>query len=370
MRKPVFRFGEAGEGLIAAVSGSRLSGALLQLSKRGTIQAPNGQEERETMRNVLALISLSLLWATGAWAQDIRNYPDRPVRIIVCVPAGGGVDTVTRIVANGLQQRIGQPVVVENRAGAGGNIGAEAVFTAEPDGYTLLAAQPSPLTVNPLLYKNLSFDPTQFEPVTIMTTVANVLLVRPDFPAKTAQEFVAYAKANPGKVNYASQGIGTTSHLTAALFEEVTGTKLVHVPYKGTAPALNDLIASHVDMIFMELASALKLHQGRKARILAVATAERIPNLPDIPTLDEAGVKDFVSGTWNAIVAPPKTPPAIVVKLSKEIGEVLKSPDVQGKLEKLTLRVVGGTPADAKAFISKETEIWGKVIKEAHVPAQ
>jgi tripartite-type tricarboxylate transporter receptor subunit TctC len=370
MRKPVFRFGEAGEGLIAAVSGSRLSGALLQLSKRGTIQAPNGQEERETMRNVLALISLSLLWAAGAWAQDIRNYPDRPVRIIVCVPAGGGVDTVTRIVANGLQQRIGQPVVVENRAGAGGNIGAEAVFTAEPDGYTLLAAQPSPLTVNPLLYKNLSFDPTQFEPVTIMTTVANVLLVRPDFPAKTAQEFVAYAKANPGKVNYASQGIGTTSHLTAALFEEVTGTKLVHVPYKGTAPALNDLIASHVDMIFMELASALKLHQGRKARILAVATAERIPNLPDIPTLDEAGVKDFVSGTWNAIVAPPKTPPAIVVKLSKEIGEVLKSPDVQGKLDKLTLRVAGGTPADAKAFISKETEIWGKVIKEAHVPAQ
>jgi tripartite-type tricarboxylate transporter receptor subunit TctC len=303
------------------------------------------------MRNVLALISLSLLWAAGAWAQDIRNYPDRPVRIIVCVPAGGGVDTVTRIVANGLQQRIGQPVVVENRAGAGGNIGAEAVFTAEPDGYTLLAAQPSPLTVNPLLYKNLSFDPTQFEPVTIMTTVANVLL------------------ANPGKVNYASQGIGTTSHLTAALFEEVTGTKLVHVPYKGTAPALNDLIASHVDMIFMELASALKLHQGRKARILAVATAERIPNLPDIPTLDEAGVKDFVSGTWNAIVAPPKTPPAIVVKLSKEIGEVLKSPDVRGKLNKLTLRVVGGTPADAKAFISKETEIWGKVIKEAHVPA-
>jgi tripartite-type tricarboxylate transporter receptor subunit TctC len=224
------------------------------------------------VRTVLALISAGLLYVSAASAQDdAANYPNRPIRIIVCVPAGGGVDTVTRIVANGLQQRLGQPVVVENRAGAAGNIGAEAVFTSDPDGYTLLAAQPSPLTVNPLLYKTIAFDPTQFEPVAIMTTVANVLLVRPDFPAKTAQEFIVYAKANPGKINYASQGIGTTSHLTAALFEKVTGTKLVHVPYKGTAPALNDIIASHVDFIFMELASAIKLHQGGKARILAVA---------------------------------------------------------------------------------------------------
>ncbi len=247
------------------------------------------------MRIVLALIS-ALLFASGAaaqaWAQDAAaNYPNRPIRIIVCVPAGGGVDTVTRIVANGLQKQLGQPVVVENRGGAGGNIGAEAVFTAEPDGYTLLAAQPSPLTVNPLLYKHMAFDPAKFEPVTIMTSIANVLLVRPDFPAKTAQEFIAYAKANPGKINYASQGIGTTSHLSAALFEKMTGTKLVHVPYKGTAPALNDLIASHVDMIFMELASAIKLHEAGKAHILAVATTARIPSLPNIPTLDEAGVQ-------------------------------------------------------------------------------
>ena len=226
------------------------------------------------------------------------------------MPAGGGVDTVTRIVAEGLHQKLGQPVVVENRAGAAGNIGAEYVFTSDPDGYTLLAAQPAPLTVNPLLYKKLNFDPTQFEPVAIMTSIANVLLVRPDFPAKTAKEFVDYLKANPGKVNYASQGIGTTSHLTAALFERVTGTKLVHVPYKGTAPALNDIIASHVDFIFMELASAIKLHEAGKARILAVATDKRISNLPDIPTLDEAGVKGFESGTWNALAAPPKTPAA------------------------------------------------------------
>ena len=178
------------------------------------------------------------------------------------MPAGGGVDRVTRIVAEGLQKKLGQPVVVENSAGAGGNIGAEAVFNADPDGYTLLASQPSPITVNPLLYKKMNFDPTKFEPVAIMTEIANVLLVRPDFPAKTAKEFIDYVKANPGKVNYASQGIGTTSHLTAALFEKVTGTKMVHVPFKGTAPALNALIGSQVDVIFMELASAIKLHEA------------------------------------------------------------------------------------------------------------
>src|SRR5476649_1414382 len=243
------------------------------------------------MRTLLALVSAALLFAPSALAQDAAaNYPNRPIRIIVCVPAGGGVDTVTRIVANGLQSRLRQPVIVENRAGAAGNIGAEAVFTAAPDGYTLLGSQPAALTVNPLLYKDMNFDPAKFEAVTIMTSIANVLLVRPDFPAATPQEFIAYAKANPGKVNYASQGIGTTSHLTAALFETVTGTKLVHVPYKGTAPALNDLIASHVDTIFMELASAIKLHEAGRARILAIATAKRIANLPDVPTLDRKSV--------------------------------------------------------------------------------
>jgi tripartite-type tricarboxylate transporter receptor subunit TctC len=322
------------------------------------------------VRTFLATLCAAAISMSAASAQDgAASYPNRPIKIIVCVPAGGGVDTVTRIVANGLQEKLGQPVVVENRAGAAGNIGAEAVFTSDPDGYTLLAAQPSPLTVNPLLYKNMAFDPARFEPVAIMTTVANVLLVRPDFPAKTAQEFIAYAKANPGKINYASQGIGTTSHLTAALFEKVTGTKLVHVPYKGTAPALTDLIAGHVDMIFMELASAIKLHQGGKARILAVATAKRIANLPDIPTLDEAGLKDFESGTWNAIAAPPKTPAAIVAKLNAAIDAVLKSPDVQAKFAKINLHAAGGTPAEAKAFIAKETRVWGEVIKEAHVPA-
>jgi tripartite-type tricarboxylate transporter receptor subunit TctC len=322
------------------------------------------------MRTLLILISSALLLASGALAQDeAAAFPNRPIRIVVCVPAGGGVDTVTRIVAEGLHQKLGQPVIVENRAGAAGNIGAEFVFTSEPDGYTLLAAQPAPLTINPLLYKKMNFDPTEFEPVAIMTSIANVLLVRPDFPAKTAKEFLAYVKANPGKVNYASQGIGTTSHLSAALFERMTGTKLVHVPYKGTAPALNDIIASHVDFIFMELASAIKLHQAGKAHILAVATGKRIANLPDIPTLDEAGVKGFESGTWNALAAPPKTPAAIVAKLNKAVNEVLKSAQVQDHFAKINLHAASGSPAEAASFIKKETEVWGGVIKEANVEA-
>ena len=320
------------------------------------------------MRIILALLSSLTLLASDAFAQDsAANYPNKPIKIIVCVPAGGGVDTVTRIVAEGLHKKFGQPVVVENRGGASGNIGAEAVFNAEPDGYTLLAAQPAPLTVNPLLYQKLSFDPTKFEPLAIMTTIANVLLVRPDFPAKTAQEFIAYAKANPGKINYASQGIGTTSHLTAALFERVAGVKLVHVPYKGTSPALNDLVASHVDMIFMELASAIKLHEGGRARILAVATKQRIANLPDIPTLDETGVKGFESGTWNALAAPPKTPPAIIAKLNKAVNEVLRGPKVQALFARLTLHAAARTPAEAASFIRRETQVWGDVIKQAGI---
>lgn len=321
------------------------------------------------MRIFLTLVS-ALLFASGAFAQDpAADFPNKPIRIVVCVPAGGGVDTVTRIIAEGLQKRLGQSVVIENKAGAAGNIGAEAVFTSEPDGYTLLAAQPAPLTVNPMLYKKMAFDPTQFAPVAIMTSIANVLLVRPDFPSKTAKDFIAYVKANPGKVNYASQGIGTTSHLTAALFEKVVGTKLVHVPYKGTAPALNDLVASHVDMIFMELAAAIKLHQAGRAHILAVATNKRIANLPDIPTLIESGLPGFESGTWNAIAAPPKTPPAIVAKLNKAINEVLNSPEAQAHFGKINLQAAGGSPADAAAFIKKETQVWGGVIREAGVAA-
>jgi tripartite-type tricarboxylate transporter receptor subunit TctC len=322
------------------------------------------------MRGIAGFMAWALCLVSGAWAQDAAaDYPNRPIKIIVCVPAGGGVDVVTRIVADSLQRKFGRPVVVENRGGAAGNIGAEAVFNAAPDGYTLLAAQPAPLTINPVLYKKLNYDPTKFAPLAIMTTVPNVLMVRPDFPAKTPQEFIAYAKANPGKVNYASQGIGTTSHLTAALLGSTAGVKLEHVPYKGTGPALNDLIASHVDMIFMEVASAIKLHRAGNARILAVAADKRIATLPDVPTLDEVGVKGFASASWNALAAPPNTPQAIVAKLNTAINEALRSPEAQAHFAALDLRAVGGTPDDAAAFIRGETKVWDDVIKQAGIEA-
>jgi tripartite-type tricarboxylate transporter receptor subunit TctC len=314
----------------------------------------------------MAVLASVAMLATQASAQD-ANYPNRPVHIIVCVPAGGGVDTVTRYIAEGMEKRLGQPVVVENRAGAGGNIGAEVVFKSDPDGYTLLASQPAPITVNPLLYKHIAFDPTKFEPVAIMTIIPNVLLVREDFPAKTAQEFMAYAKANPGKINYASQGIGTTSHLTAALLERLAGIQLQHVPYKGTAPALTDLISGHVDMMFSELASAKKFSDAGRARILAVATKERLPQLPNVPTFEEIGVKGFESITWNAISAPPKTPRAIVAKLNEAIEDVLASPEAKAHFAKINAQPASGSPAQATAFIEKETSTWGGVIKQAGI---
>lgn len=317
-----------------------------------------------------ATLVAGLLAAAPAFGQDdAAGYPDRPIKVIVCVPAGGGVDTVTRIVADKLRERLGQPVVIENRTGMSGSIGAEAAAGAEPDGYTLLASQPAPLTVNVLLYKKLNYDPAALVPVAVMTTIPNTLTVRPDFPAKTIKEFIAYARAHPNTLNYASQGNGTTSHLTAELFDSKTGIRMQHVPYRGTTPAINDLIASHVDLMFAELASAIHLHEAGKARILAVATKERLPVLPDIPTLNEAGVPDLVSDTWNAISAPPKTPPAIVAKLNAAIVDVLKMPDVQDRLRKLNTTPEAMTPAEAAAFIKADMARWSDVIKAANITA-
>jgi tripartite-type tricarboxylate transporter receptor subunit TctC len=321
------------------------------------------------MLKYLAPAVAALLMTASAFGQrdPAADYPNRPVKIVVSVPAGGGVDTVTRIFAAKLQQRLGQPFVIENRGGSGGNIGAEAVYVAEPDGYTLLASQPSPITSNVALYKKLNFDPAALEPVAVMSKFPNVLLVRPSFPAKTVQEFIAYVKANPGKVNFASQGVGTTSHLTAELFGTLSGTKLVHVPYRGTGPALNDLIAGHVDLIFMELSSAYKLHEAGKARILAMATDRRLDLIPDMPTLVEAGVPGFVSDTWNAISAPPRTPPAIIDKLNRAINEIMAEPETKARFRELHLTAVGGSPQDMAKLKREETARWSKVIRDAGI---
>ena len=319
-------------------------------------------------RSLILVAAIGVLVLPAAAQTDVAaNYPSRTVRIVVTVPAGGGVDSVTRIFADKLQRRLGQPFVVENQGGAGGNVAASTVFAAAPDGYTLMSSQPAPLTTNIALYKKLSFDPAAFEPVVIMSRFPNVLLVRKDFPAKTAAEFIAYAKANPGKLNYASQGIGTTSHLTTELFMSLTGTKMVHVPYKGTAPALNDLLAGNVDLIFMELSSAMRLHQGGNAHILAVATERRLASLPDVPTMIEAGVPGFVSDTWNALSAPPRTPAPIVNKLNGAVNDIIAAPETQKQFEELSLLPAGGSPSDMGKFVKAETARWTEVIRRAGI---
>src|SRR5215213_7239155 len=322
------------------------------------------------MPKFLFLIATAALIATTpANAQpSAADYPNKPVRVIVTVPAGGGVDTVTRIVTEKMRTKLGQPFVIENKGGAGGNIAAESVFQAEPDGYTLMTSQPAPLTTNVVLYKKLNFDPTAFEPVGIMSSAPNVLLVRNDFPAKTLAEFMTYVKANPGKLNYASQGPGTTSHLTAELFNRLAGTNLVHVPYKGTGPALIDIASGHVDLIFMQLEAAIKLHEGGKARILAITTEKRIASLPDIPTMGEAGLKDFISDTWNALSAPPKTPKPIIAKLNAAINDVFKMPEVHEQYRKQLLQLGGGTPQDLAKIMKEDTARWSEVIKQAKIP--
>jgi len=304
---------------------------------------------------------------TAAWAQSAANYPDRPIRVIVSVPAGGGVDTVTRLVAAKMQAILGQPMVVENKAGVGGSVAAEYVFAAPPDGYTLLASQPAPITTNPLLYKSLSYDPAQLTPVAIMSHVPNVVLVRKDFPAKTVTDLIAYAKANPGTINYASQGVGTTSHTTAELFQKITHTKLVHVPYKGTAPAVNDLLAGNVDLMFNELASSIELHKSGRARILAVTVKKRVAAIPEIPTLEEAGVLGCESDTWHALTAPPKTPDEVAAELNAAANKAMQDPDLLARFGALSISPGGGTPAEMSAFVKAETRRWSEVIRDAGI---
>jgi tripartite-type tricarboxylate transporter receptor subunit TctC len=300
------------------------------------------------------------------------DYPNRTVRIVVPFPAGGTADILPRIIAQKLRERWNQPVVVENKSGAGGNIGAASVATAAPDGYTLLASPPGPLAINESLYKPeaLGFRPSDLEPVTMLGTVPNVLDVRPDFPATNAKELIEYAKANPGKVSFASQGNGSTSHLTGILFQKLTNVQMVHIPYRGTAPALQDIMGSNVDLFFDNLGSSLALHRGEKLRILATGGKQRNPVLPDIPTLQEAGVAAFESATWFAIVAPPQTPSSIIQYLNQQITEVLLLPEVREQFAKIAVEPAGGSVAETTKFLADERNKWRGVIKSANVTVE
>jgi len=321
-------------------------------------------------RAIVLFFGITPLIAAAASTASAADFPDHPIRVIVSVPAGGGVDTVTRIVTDKMRPTLGQPLVVENKPGVSGSLAAETVFKAEPDGYTLLASQPAPITTNAFLYKSLNYDPAQLVGVAIMSHVPNVVLVRKDFPANTVQELIDYAKANPGKINYASQGIGTTSHVTAELFQSITHTQLTHVPYKGTAPAVNDLLAGNVDLMFNELATSLELHKAGRARILAVTVKDRVPSLPDITTLDEVGVHGCISDTWHALTAPPKIPAEIVTKLNAAANAAMRDPGLLERFNALSIGPGGGTPAEARAFVKEETTRWGDVIRKAGVQAE
>jgi tripartite-type tricarboxylate transporter receptor subunit TctC len=316
---------------------------------------------------LLFLCAALLLQATPISAQE---WPARTVRIIVPFPPGGSADLLPRIVGEKLSQQWGQPVVIENRAGAGGNIGAAAVFQAEPDGYTLLSAPPPPLVINRLIYPKLAYDSTQFVPMTVIAAIPNVLLVHPRLSANSVNELIAYVKQNPAKLNYASQGSGTTSHLTAELFKSMAGgLQITHVPYKGTAPALADLLAGQVEIMFDNLGVSLPHVKSGKLKALAVASSKRYRAIPDVPAVAET-LPGFEAVAWFGIVGPPKTPSAIAEKVAAGVAEALRNADVQRRLNELSADPLGISPAETASFMKLETERWNGVVRAAGVKVE
>ncbi len=314
----------------------------------------------------MAVLAFALAVAAAPTARA-QDYPTRTVKIVVPFPPGGTADIMPRIIADWLSRKWGQPIVIENRAGAGGNIGAEVVAKSDADGYTLLATPPGPLVINQYLYPHLEFDPAQFVPIAVMGRVPNALVVNPDkIAANTVKDFIAYAKANDGKVTDATQGNGTTSHLTAELFQMMAHVKLQIVPYRGSGPAMNDLVAGSVDCAFDNIGAPMQLVKAGKLKLIAVASPQRVPSLPDVPTIAET-LPGFVAVTWFALVAPPQTPPAIIDKINAGVNEALHDADVQKRFADLSAAAAGGTPQATAAYFHDETERWKTVITSAHV---
>jgi tripartite-type tricarboxylate transporter receptor subunit TctC len=317
--------------------------------------------------NVLVQTAIAFgILSCVATSVDAQNYPARPVKIIVPFPAGGTADVMPRIFSEWLARKWGHPVVIENRTGAGGNIGAEAVAKSEPDGYTLLAAPPPPLVINQNLYPKLGYDPTEFSPIVIMGRVPNALVINPKVPANSVAELIAEAKTNPGKLTSATQGNGTTSHLTSEMFQMMAAVKFQHVPYRGSAPALTDLAAGSVDLMFDNLGVSLPLVKGAQLKLLAVASPQRLAFLPDVPTIAET-LTGFESAAWFAIVAPPRAPQDIVEKINSDVNEALREADIRDRLAQLSAEPIGGTVAATAAYMRAETDRWRNVIKAANV---
>jgi tripartite-type tricarboxylate transporter receptor subunit TctC len=321
------------------------------------------------MKAFLCAAALALAAAGASHAQS--DYPSRPLRQIVPFPPGGGVDIVTRIVAAKWGELLGQPIAVENRAGAGGNLGADIAAKAAPDGYTLLTCSVASHGVSPAIFAKLPYDAIKdFAPISLIGTTPNVLVVNPSVPVTTVKEFIDYVKASPGKYNYASPGVGTSPQMTMELFKLTTGIEVVHVPYKGGAPALQDVIAGHVTGMFGNLPEQLGAIKGGKTRALAVSTLKRTPLLPDVPTVAESGFPGFEVTVWYGACIQSAVPAPIVTKLNETLVRTLNMPEVKNRLAESTIEASPTTPEEFAAFIRAEIDKWAKVVAEARIAKQ
>ena len=299
--------------------------------------------------------------AAGAWAAD---YPVRPVTLVVAFTPGGASDVLARVLARAMERTLGQPLVIENRPGAGGNVAGETVAHAVPDGYTLLVGKNAILATNGALYSKVGFDPeADFAPIGLIGSQANILVVNPSLPVHSLAELIALARANPGKLNFASSGHGLAAHLAGELFKAATAVDLVHVPYKGAAPALQDVIAGHVQMMFATASSVMSHIREGSVRPLAVTTLRRSAVAPDLPTLDELGLKGFDATTWHGLVAPARTPPEVIELLHRALAAALVDAAVAKSLRDLGVDIMGGTPDQFRAYLRSEIPKWSAIVK-------
>ena len=323
------------------------------------------------MRRIQTFVGAAFLAMALGSTGLAQEFPAKPVHVVVPFLPGGSVDAMARILSAKLGDYWAKPVVVENKPGAGGNLGSASVAAAEPDGHTLLFAPLGPLSYNGVLYPNLPFDPlTAFAHVSLIGRSANFLIVGKDSPFKTVADLVAAAKLAPGKLNFGSQGNGTTPHLAGALFAMRAGIDVVHIPYRGFPPLIADVIAGQVAFLFGDSANTLPQLRSGQIRVLGVASAERSPLLPEVPTMTEAGVPDFESATWYGLVAPAKTPPAIIAKMHADVVRALKDSEVAGRIGQLGAEIVGSTPAEAARVLAFEAKRWGDIIRQIGVKAE
>jgi len=310
------------------------------------------------------MAATALCLAFGVGIASAQNYPNRPVKIVVPYAAGGGTDALTRFIARGLEARLGQPFIIENRGGSGTTIGGLAVARSEPDGYTLMMGTSSTFAIAPGLYKRLAYDPTtDFSPIMLVATVPFVLVVHPSLKVGSLQELVTLAKSRPGQLVYASAGLGAPHHIYAELLMKMTGIDMKHVPYRGGGPALNDVVAGHVPIYFADAGPALALIKSGQLKALGVTTGQRVATMPEVPTLNEAGAKGYDANSWQMMVGPARMPEPVVAKLNKTLAEFMLTPDTQRHFTSLGMQPLTGTPEQARAYIDAEAKRWTAVIK-------